>query len=395
MNIALSNRLQNVKPSATHGLAARVNQLKAAGKDIINLTIGEPDFDTPEHIKEAARRALRDGFTKYTPVDGTPGLKKAIIQKFSTENKLNYETSQIIVSNGTKQAIFNLMQALLNPGDEVIIPAPYWVTYPDMAYLADATPVFIPTTIDQQFKITAEQLKNAITEKTRLLILNSPSNPTGIAYTRAELAELAEVLLRHPKIIIGSDDMYEHILWTGEPFINIVNACPELYARTVVFNGVSKAYAMTGWRIGYAGGPKELISGMVNVQSQSTSNPNSIAQVAAQAALEGDQECVQAMCKAYQQRYELVFAGLNAIPLLQCLPTDGTFYLFPSAQPLLDKMPEFNSDVGLSDYLLDKAGVALMPGAPFGGPGCLRLSFAASMEKLQEGIKRLQQVLSE
>ncbi len=395
MNIALSKRLQHVKPSATHGLAARVNQLKASGKDIINLTIGEPDFDTPEHIKEAARGALRDGFTKYTAVDGTPGLKKAVIQKFSKENKLDYEPTQIIVSNGTKQAIYNLMQALLNAGDEVIIPAPYWVSYPDMAYLADAVPVFIHTTIDQHFKITPRQLESAITPKTRLLILNSPSNPTGMAYTKAELAELAEVLLRHPKIIIASDDMYEHILWTGEAFTNIVNACPELYARTVVLNGVSKAYAMTGWRIGYAAGPKELIAGMANVQSQSTSNPNSIAQVAAQAALEGDQQCVRDMCKAYQQRHELVFTGLSAIPLLRCLPTDGTFYLFPSAQPLLEKMPHLDSDTGLSDYLLDTAGVALMPGTPFGGPGCLRLSFAASMDNLKEAIKRLQRVLAE
>lgn len=393
MNIALSKRLQHVKPSATHGLAARVNQLKATGKDIINLTIGEPDFDTPEHIKEAARGALRDGFTKYTAVDGTPGLKKAVMNKFARENNLHYEPSQIIVSNGTKQAIYNLMQALLNPGDEVVIPAPYWVSYPDMTYLAEAVPVFIHTTIDQHFKITPKQLEAAITSKTRLVILNSPSNPTGMAYTKTELAELGEVLLRHPKIVIVSDDMYEHILWIGEAFTNIVNACPELYDRTVVCNGVSKSYAMTGWRIGYAAGPKELIAGMVNVQSQSTSNPNSIAQVAAQAALESDQSVVREMCKVYLERHELVFTSLNEIPNIRCLPTDGTFYLFPSVKPLLEKMPQLDSDIGLSDYLLDKAGVALMPGTPFGGPGCLRLSFAASTENLKEAIKRLQEVL--
>lgn len=394
MTIALSSRLRHVKPSATLALGARVNQLKAAGKDIINLTVGEPDFDTPEHIKDAAIRAIRDGFTKYTAVDGTPGLKRAIVQKFATENKLNYEPSQIIVSNGTKQEIYNLMQALLNPGDEVIIPAPYWVSYPDMAYLAGATPTFLPTCIDQHFKISPEQLAKAIKPNTRLLILNSPSNPTGIAYTKTELERLAEVLLKHPQVWIASDDMYEHILWTAEPFVNIVNACPELYSRTIVCNGVSKSYAMTGWRIGFAAGDKELIAAMASIQSQSTSNPNSIAQIAAQAALESDQQCVREMCKAYRQRHEIVFSALKTMSLIKCLPGDGTFYLFPCMQPLIEEMSHITSDIALSDYLLEEVGVALMPGTPFGGPGCMRLSFAASPDALKQAIQRLQPIFA-
>lgn len=395
MNITLSSRLRHIKPSATLSLGARVNQLKAAGKDIINLTVGEPDFDTPEFIKEAARRALRDGFTKYTAVDGTPGLKKAIIQKFATENQLQYEPGQIIVSNGTKQAIYNLAQALLSAGDEVIIPTPYWVSYPDMMYLADATPVFIRTDLVHGFKITPEQLEAAITPKTRLLIINSPSNPSGLAYSKAELAGLAAVLLRHPQVLIATDDIYEHILWTAEPFANILNACPDLYDRTIVLNGVSKSYAMTGWRIGYAAGPKPLITAMSSIQSQSTSNPNSIAQVAAQAALEGDQQCVRDMCKAYRQRHDVVFAGLKKIPALHCLPADGTFYIFPSAQTLLEKNSHgLKTDIEFAEYLINEAGVAVVPGSPFGVPGCFRLSFAASLEVLQQALQRLEKALS-
>jgi aspartate aminotransferase len=306
MAIQLADRVQQIKPSPTFALAARANQLKAAGKDIINLTIGEPDFDTPEHIKEAARRALHDGFTKYTATDGIISLRQAVARKFSDENKLTYQPNQIIVSNGAKQSLYNLTQALLNSGDEVIICAPYWVSYSDMVLLAQAKPVVINAGIEQGFKITAQQLEQAITPRTRLLILNSPSNPTGMVYSQRELTEIAQVLLRHPQIIVASDDIYEHIYWGQEPFANILNVCPELYDRTVVINGVSKAYAMTGWRIGYIAGPPTLISGMSNVQAQSTSNPNSIAQVAAQAALEGDQQCARDMNKAYQERHQVV-----------------------------------------------------------------------------------------
>lgn len=389
MNIALSNRLLNVKPSATLGLAAKVTQLKAAGKDIINLTVGEPDFDTPEHIKEAAYRAIRDGFTKYTAVDGTPGLKRAIVQKFANENKLTYELNQVIACNGTKQAIYNLAQALLNPGDEVIIPAPYWVSYPDIVYLAGANAVILPASIEQQFKITPEQLKKAITPKTRLFILNSPSNPSGVCYSKKELAALAEVLLAYPEIIIATDDMYEHIRWASEPFANILNVCPELYDRTVVFNGVAKSYAMTGWRIGYAAGPKSLIAAMVSIQSQSTSNPNSIAQVAAQAALEGDQQCVREMCSAYRTRHEFLLSELKTFPLIQCLPADGTFYIFPRFKDWFAKLPGVTSDIDFSEYLLEKTGVSVVPGTAFGSPGHCRISFATSLETLKEGLKRL------
>src|SRR6185312_10383481 len=319
MNIILSERAQRIKASPTLALGARANQLKAAGKTIFNLTTGEPDFDTPEFIKEAAQRALRDGFTKYTPVDGTPGLKKAIVEKFARENQLHYEPKQIIVSAGSKQSLYNTMQVLLNPGDEVIIPAPYWVSYPDMALLADGKPVFIQTTPAQNFKITAEQLEQAITPKTRLLIINSPSNPSGIAYRKSELAALAEVLLRHPRIFIATDDIYEHIMWTDEPFVNIINVCPELYSRTIVANGVSKTYSMTGWRVGYAAAAPELVAAMSNIQSHATANPNSIAQVAAQAAIEGDQKFIKEMVKTYRHRHEVVLGKLKAIPGVECL----------------------------------------------------------------------------
>lgn len=391
--IALADRLKQIKPSATHAIAAKINQLKAAGKDIINLTIGEPDFDTPENIKEAARKALRDGFTKYTAVDGIPSLKQAIIQKLQKENHLNYEPNQIIVSNGVKQAIYNLGQALLNPGDEVIIPAPYWVSYPEMMLLAEAKPVFIPTDMDQHLKITPEQLEKSITPRSRLLIINSPSNPSGIAYTREELKKLAEVLLRHPQVYIASDDMYEHILWTKEPFVNIVNACPELQNRTFVFNGVSKAYAMTGWRIGYCAGPREVIAAMAMIQSQSTSNPNSIAQVAAQEALNGDQSSVRALCEEYKRRHEVVYNGFKKMSSVRCLPADGTFFIFPNVEKFLTDHPNVANDVQLVDFLVDQAGVALIPGSPFGTAGHLRLSFVMSAEVLSEAMKRLNGVL--
>jgi aspartate aminotransferase len=389
----LSTRVQRIKPSPTLAVSARANQMKAAGHNIINLGVGEPDFDTPDFIKEAAIKAICDGFTKYTAVDGIAGLKKAIINKFNTENHLQYEPGQIIVSCGTKQAIYNLTEAILNAGDEVIIPAPYWVSYPDMVLLADATPVIVSTSFEQHFKMLPEQLEAAITPNTRLLILNSPSNPSGITYSKAELQKLAEILLKHPQILIASDDMYEHILWTKEPYHNIVNVCPELYDRTIVFNGVSKAYAMKGWRIGYGAGSKDIITAMVNIQSQSTSNPTSISQIAAQAALEGNQQCVQDMTKAYKERHEFIFNGLKSIPGIAVHPSDGTFYTFPDVKGVIDRLPGIENDLEFSEYLLKDAGIAVVPGTAFGCSGCIRLSFATSLDTLKEAINRLHKLL--
>ena len=388
----LSDRVQRIKPSPTLAVTARAAALRAAGKDIISLGAGEPDFDTPEHIKEAAICAIRDGFTKYTDVGGTPQLKRAIAAKFKRENGLDYTPAQILVSVGGKQSFFNLAQALLNAGDEVIIPAPYWVSYPDMVLLADGLPVIIDAGIDQQFKITPHQLAAALTVRTRLVVINSPSNPSGMAYTRAELAALGEVLRRHPQVLIATDDMYEHILWTGQPFVNILNVCPDLYARTVVLNGVSKAYSMTGWRIGYAGGPAPLIEAMKNVQSQSTSSPASISQVAAQAALEGDQSCIAEMCKAFKARHDFVVGALNSVPGVRCLPGDGTFYTFSNVEGMIARLNGIRSDVELAEFLINEAGVALVPGSAFGAPGYLRLSFATDLETLREALRRIKAV---
>ena len=392
--LTLAKRIQRVKPSATLAITARVGELRAAGKDIIGLGAGEPDFDTPDHIKDAAIQAIKDGFTRYTAVDGTPALKKAIIAKFKRDNGLDYAADQILVSCGGKQSFYNLCQAMLNTGDEVIIPAPYWVSYPDMVLLAEGEPVMVATGVDSHFKISAEQLEAAITAKTRLFVINSPSNPTGVAYTRAELAALGEVLRKHPQILIATDDMYEHILWSEEPFSNILDACPDLYDRTIVLNGVSKVYAMTGWRIGYAGGPAELIKAMKKVQSQSTSNPASISQVAAQAALEGDQSCIQPMIKAFRERHDFVFEALNQIPGVVCLPSDGTFYCFPQVQAVIDRLETVSNDIELAEYLLDKAGVALVPGSAFGAPGYVRISFATSMDILKDALARLTKALT-
>ncbi len=393
MSIQLSDRVQQVKPSPTLAVTAKANELKAAGKDVIGLGAGEPDFDTPEFIKEAAIKALHDGFTKYTPVGGTPGLKKAIINKFQRDNGLTYKPSQILVSCGAKHSIYNMIQALVNKGEEVIIPAPYWVSYPDMVLLAEAVPVIVEAGVEQRFKITPEQLAAAITPRTRLVILNSPSNPTGIAYTRAELAALGEVLLRHPDVFIMTDDVYEHIMWVDEPFSNIVMACPDLYDRTVVVNAVSKTYSMTGWRIGYCGGPAPLIEAMTNIQSQSTSNPTSIAQVAAQAALEGDQSCIGVMVKAFRERHQYVYETLQAMAGVEVTPVDGTFYSFPNFQQVIDRLDGINNDLDLAACFLEQAGVAMVPGSAFGAEGCMRISFATSMDNLVKAMARIQKVL--
>jgi len=390
----LALRVQRVKPSPTLAVAARADELKAAGKDIISLSVGEPDFDTPEHIKEAAIQAIRNGFTKYTAVDGTIGLKKAIQTKFSNDNGLHYDLSQILVSCGGKHSLYNLCVSLLNPGDEVVIPAPYWVSYPDMVLLADAVPIIVQTDFEQKFKMTPAQLEAALTPKTRLVIINSPSNPTGVAYTAAELKALGQVLLRYPNIVVVSDDLYEHAYWNKEPFSNILMACPELYDRCVVVNGASKAYAMTGWRIGYAAGPAKLIGAMKKVQSQSTSNPTSIAQVAAEAALTGDQSCTTLMTRAYKERHDYLASELQQIPGIKVLPCDGTFYSFPSIEGVLKNAKNITNDIEFSEFLLTEAQLAVIPGSAFGAPGHIRLSYATGMDNLKEAMKRMKKAIA-
>lgn len=393
MDLQLSDRVQSIKPSPTLAVTNRAAELRAAGQDIIGLGAGEPDFDTPEHIKEAAIKAINSGFTKYTAVDGTPSLKKAIINKFKRDNGLNYEPDQILVSCGGKQSFFNLSLAMINPGDEVIIPAPYWVSYPDMVLIAGGVPVIIETGPESRYKINAAQLEAAITPKTRLLVINSPSNPSGMAYNKAELKALADVLVKHPHVWVATDDMYEPILWTEEGFSNILNVCPELYERTIVLNGVSKAYSMTGWRIGYAAGPKKLIGAMKKVQSQSTSNPTSISQVAAEAALNGPQDCVQVMIKSFKERHDYLVAALNEIPGFECQPADGTFYAFPCTKKA-QKMLGLKSDLELAEKLLTENGVALVPGSAFGTPDHMRLSFATSMENLEKAVARIRAAMT-
>ncbi|MCQ8183483.1 pyridoxal phosphate-dependent aminotransferase [Methylomonas sp. SURF-1] len=393
MSITLSDRVKAVKPSPTLAITARAAAMRAAGKDIIGLGAGEPDFDTPDHIKNAAIQAINSGFTKYTAVDGTAGLKNAIIAKFKRDNGLEYQPKQILVSCGGKQSFFNLAQALLNPGDEVIIPAPYWVSYPDMVLLADGVPVIIETGQSQGFKITPEQLRAAITPKTRLLVINSPSNPTGAAYSLDELKALGDVLRDYPEILIATDDMYELILWNKGQFVNILNAHPDFYDRTIVLNGVSKAYSMTGWRIGYAAGPADLIDAMCIIQSQSTSNPTSISQVAAEEALNGDQGCIDTMMVEFKKRHDYVVAELNSIDGIECLPTDGTFYVFPNVEKLLARLDGINDDLEFAEFLIEKAGVALVPGSAFGCPGHIRISIATSMANLENALARIKQAI--
>lgn len=392
MNKTLSDRVRSIKPSPTLAVTARAAAMKAAGKDIVGLGAGEPDFDTPEHIKQAAIKAIQDGFTKYTAVDGTPGLKKAIVDKFKRENGFDYETKQVLVSCGGKQSFYNLAQALLNPGDEVIIPAPYWVSYPDMVLLAGAKPIIIDGPQSQNFKITPAQLDAAITAKTRLFVINSPSNPSGMAYSLAELKSLGEVLRKHPNIIIATDDMYEHILWTGD-FANILNANPDFYDRTMVLNGVSKAYSMTGWRIGYAAGPAWLVEAMTNIQSQSTSNPTSISQVAAEVAINGDQGFIGDMLKAFKERHDYVVKELNTIPDVNCLETDGTFYVLPDVSRVIARLSGIEDDLALSEFLIEQGGVAVVPGSAFGAAGHIRLSIATSMANLEKAMIRIKAAL--
>ncbi len=393
MTLSVSRRVQRVKPSPTLAVTARAARLKAEGKDVIGLGAGEPDFDTPAHVAQAGIDAINSGFTRYTNVDGVNELKDAIIAKFDRDNAIRYERAQILVSSGAKQTIYNLCMAVLDPGDEAIIPAPYWVSYPDMVLLADGLPVMPFAGASQGYKITPRQLAASITPKTRLVLLNSPCNPTGAAYTRAELRALADVLVEHPRIIIGTDDMYEKIYWASEPFCSLLTVAPELYGRTVTINGVSKAYAMTGWRIGYCGGPKEIITAMSTIQGQSTSNASSISQKAAIAALAGDQEPVAKMNEAFKARHDFIVAGLNSLPGVSCLPGAGTFYAFADVSKAI-AAHGCRDDGELAELLLNEGGVAVVPGGGFGAPGHMRLSFACSMQTLEKALERMRKVLT-
>jgi len=391
----LANRIQAVKPSPTLAVTNRAAELRAAGHDVVGLGAGEPDFDTPEHIKEAAIKAIHGGQTKYTAVDGTPALKHSIINKFKRENGLDYRPEQILVSCGGKQSFFNLVQALLDQDDEVIIPSPYWVSYPDMVFLAGGIPVYVQGTVEQQFKIRPEQLTAAITDKTRLVVINSPSNPSGMMYSVDELTALGEVLREYPQVLIATDDIYEHIRWRKEPFVNILSVCPDLYDRTLVLNGVSKSYSMTGWRIGYAGGPVEIIKAMKKIQSQSTSNPASISQAAAVAALDGPQDFIPLMIKAFKERHDYVVTRLNAMQGVECLGTDGTFYCFPRFEKAIRNLKGLKNDVDFAEHLLNTVGVALVPGSAFGMPGHVRISIATAPTNLTKALDRIEQALAQ
>lgn len=388
MDYKLSRRVNAIKPSPTLAVSQKAAELKAAGKDVIGLGVGEPDFDTPAFIRDAAKKAIDDGHTRYTAVDGIPELKQAVCDKFKRDNQLSFEPANILISSGGKHSIFNLLTAWLDEGDEVVIPAPYWVSYPDMTLLVGAKPIIVQATIEQSYKITADQLRSALTDKTRLLFLNSPSNPTGMAYSAEELESLAAVLRDYPNVLVATDDMYEHILWGDEPFVNLPMVAPDLTERTVILSGVSKAYAMTGWRIGYAAGPKPIIAAMKKVQSQSTSNPAAVSQHAALAALTGDQSCISEMVSEFKKRHDYLVEALHSIPGIQCLPGNGTFYTFPNVTGLMRKAG-VDTDVALCERLLEEANVALVPGSAFGTEGYFRLSFATSMDVLEEAVRRI------
>ena len=388
MTTILSNRVQKVKPSATMAVSDKAKELKSQGVQIISMGSGEPDFDTPVNIQKAAIHAIGAGETRYTAADGTPELKKAIRDKFKRENGLDYTANEVMVSCGGKQVFYNLCQAILNEGDEVIIPTPYWVSYPDMAILADATPVFIEAGLDQDFKITPQQLEASINAKSKLLVLNSPSNPTGSVYSKSEIEALGEVLKKHPHVLVISDDIYEHIRWGNDEFINIAMACPELKDRVIILNGVSKAYAMTGWRIGYAAGPEIVIKAMKKIQGQSTSNPSSISQAAALEAINGDQSFITMMVEAFERRHNFLVDSLNAIDGIECPRSGGAFYSFPKVQGLIERIG-LQDDVEFSTYCLEKLSLAVVPGSAFGAPGYVRLSFATSMDNIKLSVEKL------
>ena len=389
----LAKSLSNIKPSPTIAVSMKAAELKAAGKDIISLGMGEPDFDTPENIKEAAIKAIQKGDTKYTAVDGTAALKKAIIEKFKRENSLEYKASEICVSTGAKQVIYNALIASINPGDEVIIPAPYWVSYPDMVLLAGGNPVIVDSSEKNNFKISPKALEEKITEKTKWIILNSPSNPTGSCYSAAELKELADVLLRHPQVHVMADDIYEHLIFDDLKFATIAEVEPKLKERTLVVNGVSKAYAMTGWRIGYGAGPEKLMKAMSMIQSQSTSSPCSISQAASVEALNGIQDYIKTNAKLFQSRRDMVVSLLNKIDGIVCNTPNGAFYVFPSCKGLFGKKTTsgkvIENDNDFASYLLEEALVAVVPGVAFGAPDFFRISYAASEEFLQNSMQRI------
>ncbi len=395
----IAERLARVKPSPTLAVTARAAELKAAGKNVIGLGAGEPDFDTPEHIKKAAIDAINRGDTKYTPVSGTAALKKAICDKFKRENGLEYAPNQIVVSCGAKQVIFNALLATLNTGDEVIIPAPYWVSYPDMVLFAEGTPVFVPCAEQKGFKLSPEDLSKAITPKTKWLILNSPSNPTGAAYTKEELRAIADMLLKHPHVHIIADDIYEHLIYDGLKFHTLAQVEPKLYDRTLTVNGVSKAFAMTGWRIGYAGGPKPLMAAIADIQSHSTSNPSSISQAASVAALNSSIEFLNDWRASFAKRRNLVVDALNVIPGITCLKPEGAFYVFPSMKGLLGKTApsgkRIESCTAFCEYLLEDALVAAVAGSAFGAPGYFRISYATSEALLTDAMTRIAKACAE
>ncbi|RMF17283.1 MAG: pyridoxal phosphate-dependent aminotransferase [Alphaproteobacteria bacterium] len=393
----LSETIRRVKPSPTLAVTAKAAELKAAGRDVIGLGAGEPDFDTPDHVKEAAIAAIRAGQTKYTRVDGTPELKAAIIEKFRRENGLTYGESQVIASNGGKQVLYNALMVSLDPGDEVLIPTPYWVSYPDMVLLAGGTPRFIETGIESGFKMSPQALEAAITPRTKWLIFNSPGNPSGAAYAKDEIAALADVLRRHPHVRIMTDEIYEHLVYDGFEFASFAAIAPDLHDRTLTVNGVSKAYAMTGWRIGYAGGPKELVRAMAKLQGQSTSNPCSISQAAAVAALTGPQEFLDNWRDAFAARRDLVVAGLNAVPGIECPVPEGAFYAYPSIRGLIGRTtPEgrrIETDLDFCNYLLESEGVAAVHGQAFGLSPHFRVSYATADDLLEEALARIAQAV--
>ena len=396
---SLSQRVLAIKESPTLAITAKAAKYKVEGRPVIGLAAGEPDFDTPQHIKAAAIAAINAGYTKYTPVSGIPALKQAIVNKFKTENGFDYHLNEVIVGVGGKQTIFNLCLAVLNKGDEVVIPAPYWVSYADIAMVAEAVPVIINCGIEQGFKLLPAQLAAAITPKTKLVMLNSPSNPTGAVYSLAELQALGEVLLKYPQVLVATDDMYEHVNLTGEKFYNILNAAPALKSRCIVLNGVSKAYSMTGWRIGYAAGPAYIIKAMEILQSQSTSNATSISQHAAVAALSGSQDCIKPMVTAFKERHKFVVDRFNAMPGISCLMAGGAFYAFPDAREAIASLHNSGkinaaTDMALADYLLEKFDVAVVPGSAFGAEGYFRISFATSMQNLQVALDRIEKALT-
>jgi aspartate aminotransferase len=384
----ISDSLKRIKPSPTIAVTQKARELRAAGKDVIGLGAGEPDFDTPDNVKNAAIKAIKSGDTKYTAVDGTPALKKAIIAKFKRENKLSYSADQITVGTGGKQVLYNAFMATLNKGDEVIIPAPFWVSYPDMVLLAGGKPKIVKCTEQEEFKLTPSKLRKAITKKTKWLILNSPSNPTGAGYTKKEIEELAKVLIKNKKVHILSDDIYEHIKYDNFNFYTIAQNS-KLKDRTLTMNGVSKSYAMTGWRIGYAAGPKDIIKAIGKIQSQSTSNPSSISQAAAVEALNGNQGFIQKRSKAFKERRDFVVKSLNNIKGINCLTPNGAFYVFPSCKGLLNKKTNLKTDTDFVQKLLEKSNVAVVQGSAFGLDGYFRISYATSMQNLKKAMERI------